>query len=130
MPLITLEEHYVSRALAPHIAPMAKAGTDKASLSPDLCQKLAKIFSVRLQQMDAAGIDIQVVSHTPIPTPKPISASACIAANDGLKDALRSCPERFATFVCLPMVDPLMAAHKLRRCIKELGFVGALIENH
>lgn len=130
MPLIALEEHYVSRAMLPHIVPMAKAGTDKAFLSPVLRQKLADFGSVRLQEMDGAGIDIQVVSHTPLPTPKPVPASACIAANDGLKDTVRSRPERFAAFACLPMADPLAAAAELRRCIRELGFVGALIENH
>ena len=130
MPLIALEEHYMSRAMVPHIVSIAKAGTNKAFLSPDLRQKLADFSSVRLQQMDAAGIDVQVVSHTPLPTPDPVPASACIAANCGLKEALRSRPERFAAFACLPMADPLAAADELRRCVKEMGFVGALIENH
>lgn len=29
-----------------------------------------------------------------------------------------------------PMAEPLLAADELRRCVTDLGFVGALIDNH
>ena len=90
MPLITLEEHYFSKAMVPHIVPMTDAETDKAFLSPDLHRKFADFSSVRLEQMNAAGIDIQVISHTPLPTATPLPSSAFITANDGLRDALQS----------------------------------------
>ena len=36
-------------------------------------------------------------------------------------------PDRFAGFAALPMQDPEAAARELTRCVKELGFVGALV---
>ena len=36
-------------------------------------------------------------------------------------------PDRFAAFATLPMVDSTEAAKELERCVKEYGFVGALI---
>jgi 2,3-dihydroxybenzoate decarboxylase len=48
-------------------------------------------------------------------------------ANDALAAEVRKRPDRFAAFAALPMQDPEAAAAELTRCIKELGFVGALV---
>ena len=130
MPLITLEEHYLSKATVPHIVPMTDAETDKAFLSPDLHRKLADFSSVRLEQMNASGINIQVISHTPLPTATPLPSSPCITANDGPRDALQSHPDRFAASACFPTAEPLLAADELRHCITDPSFVGTLIDNH
>ncbi|KAL8738594.1 MAG: hypothetical protein Q9181_000645 [Wetmoreana brouardii] len=129
MPLIALEEHYVSRFIGPYITPLVGEETNKAFLSSDLRQKLAD-FSLRIEQMDSSGISTQVVSHTPVPTANPIPASACAAANTGLQSTLQAHPDRLAGFACLPMAEPEAAAEELKRCVRELGFVGALVENH
>ena len=128
--LIAIEEHYLSRAMMPHVVQLAKLGTGKGFFSPILMQKLADLSTVRLAEMDANGVSFQVISHTPIPTAESIPPSACTEANDGLCVAVRAHPKRFAAFACLPMADPSAAADELRRCVKDLGFVGALIENH
>ena len=122
MPVIALEEHYVSRAMVPHIVSQAREGNNKAFLSPDLRQKLADFSTVRLQQMDAAGIDVQVISHTPLPTPKPVPASACTAANEGLKESLQSHPGRFAGFACLSMAEPQAAAEEIENHLPDGSF--------
>ena len=48
-------------------------------------------------------------------------------ANDVLAENVRKRPARFAGFAALPMQDPEAAIAELTRCIKELGFVGALV---
>ena len=48
-------------------------------------------------------------------------------ANDVLPREMRKRPDRFAGFAALPMQDPDEAARELTRCVKELGFVGALV---
>ena len=40
---------------------------------------------------------------------------------------VRKRPARFAAFAALPMQDPEAATAELTRCVKELGFVGALV---
>src|SRR4029078_8066178 len=48
-------------------------------------------------------------------------------ANDHLAAEVARRPDRFAGFAALPMQDPEAAAQELTRCVKELGFVGALV---
>ena len=48
-------------------------------------------------------------------------------ANDYLAEQVRKRPDRFAGLAALPMQDPELAARELERCVKELGFRGALV---
>jgi 2,3-dihydroxybenzoate decarboxylase len=48
-------------------------------------------------------------------------------ANDHLAAEIAKRSDRFAGFAALPMQDPDEAARELTRCVKELGFVGALV---
>lgn len=81
--------------------------------------------------MNAHNITMQVISHGP--TQPPLSPADCHAANIQLNTAILASGEtraRFAGFATLPMGDPDEAAKELAFCIEELGFVGALIDNH
>jgi len=78
--------------------------------------------------MDKGSVSMQVVSHAPGLGGKP--ASECAAANDQLAAAVKANPKRFAGFAVLPMATPDEAAEELRRSVKELGFVGALVDEH
>ena len=44
-----------------------------------------------------------------------------------LAENVRKRPGRFAAFAALPMQDPDAAIVELTRCVKQLGFVGALV---
>ncbi|KAF4913012.1 Decarboxylase orsB [Colletotrichum viniferum] len=46
-----------------------------------------------------------------------------------LHEAVKKHPARFAAFVCLPTAHPERAVEEFKRCIRELGFKGALINN-
>ena len=47
--------------------------------------------------------------------------------NDFEAEQVAHRPDRFAGFAALPMQDPDQAITELRRCVRELGFVGAMI---
>ena len=119
-PLITLEEHYSSTT--------AVAAPQLTTWGEDMANKLTSLSDRRLQDMDAGFISHQIISHTPLkeaPTP-----SQCRAINDELHAAVKAHPTRFSGFANLPMLHPAEAAAELRRTVKELGFVGALVDNH
>jgi hypothetical protein len=88
---------------------------------------------MRIADMDAAGIDIQVLSQA-APGPETLRGEEAIRlakeSNDTMAAAVEAHPNRFAAFACLPMSEPAAAAAELERAVKELGFVGTLINGH
>jgi predicted TIM-barrel fold metal-dependent hydrolase len=120
-PLITLEEHFLSTG-ADSLKPLYSEQLGKI---PGLSDKLGDLDSIRLHHMDAGHVSLQIVSHGPGAMP----ASQCRAANDQLASAIKANPARFAGFAVLPVADPAESAQELTRCTKDLGFVGALIDN-
>jgi predicted TIM-barrel fold metal-dependent hydrolase len=93
-------------------------------------RQLDDLDEIRLKDMDAAGIDVQVISHmqpgTQIFDPQTAVALAR-KANDVLYAATRAHPTRFAGFAELPTVDPNAAADELERTVTQYDFKGALI---
>jgi 2,3-dihydroxybenzoate decarboxylase len=123
--VIALEEHYADPAV------MARAGgPGPQGRLAGLQHKLNDLGDLRLQEMDAAGIDFQVISHAPSPMQQlDASESRALAteANDRLHDAVDRNPDRFAAFAGLPTRDPRAAADELERTVTRLGFKGAMI---
>jgi 2,3-dihydroxybenzoate decarboxylase len=122
--VIALEEHYTDPAV------MARASGGGARRLANLQDKLTDLGGVRLGEMDAAGIDFQVISHAPSPIQQldPTEARALATqANDRLHDAVDRNPDRFAAFAGLPTRDPRAAADELERTVTHLGFKGAMI---
>ncbi len=117
-PLIALEEHYDSGLFATQ-------DELHANLPPHLHDSLHDLENERIKALDNGKVSIQVISHIGCPTP----VKECIAANDKLAAACKKNPKRLAAFACLPMQDPSAAADELSRAVKELNFVGALINN-
>jgi predicted TIM-barrel fold metal-dependent hydrolase len=71
-------------------------------------------------------MSIQEISHLPtVETPE-----MCRAVNDQLSKAVGSSGGRFRGFSTRPMGNPEAVPAELERCVKQLGFVGALIPNH
>jgi predicted TIM-barrel fold metal-dependent hydrolase len=50
--------------------------------------------------------------------------------NDWLAEVIAAHPDRFAGFAMLPTQSPAHAAEELERTVRNLGFVGALINGH
>jgi predicted TIM-barrel fold metal-dependent hydrolase len=129
MRLIAIEEHFQASVLR-HLA--QQSGFDRAmGVDNPMAKRLAKLDDVgagRLADMDAAGIDFQVLSQTVGPMPDPDAVTELAReANDELAKAIAAYPDRFAGFALLPMADPLAAAAELERAVSELGFKGALV---
>ena len=96
-------------------------------------EDLLDLGEKRIAEMDAAGIDVQVLSLTD-PSVQQLDADAAVdlarEANDYLADAVRLYPQRFAGFATLPTAAPDIAADELERMVKEHGFKGGWINGH
>lgn len=134
MRTIALEEHFTTPTFVAgpgrHFTEsMGKAGPAGARL----LAQLADIGEARVAEMDAAGLDMQVLSlNSPgVEQSEPDDAIAVARdANDVLAAAMRRHPARFAGFASLPMGAPGKAADELERCVRQLGFKGANINGH
>ena len=123
---IALEEHFAlpETALNPR-------GTYAEVIWGPLKQRLLALQGERLALMDQHGIAMMVVSlNAPAvqAVPDPTQATALARrANDVLAEEVGKRPDRFQAFAALPMQDPDAAVAELERCVKELGFKGALV---
>ena len=127
MRTIALEEHFWTAELAapPGTGPLAAWG-------PRVGDQLSDLGPMRLADMDASGIDLQVISHVAPAAQGRAGAGGLTRAreaNDQLAAAVRAHPDRFAGFATLPTADPRAAADELERATTELGFVGALVNS-
>jgi predicted TIM-barrel fold metal-dependent hydrolase len=83
--------------------------------------------------MDAAGIDMQVLSLTSPGTEQLEAADALALAretNDCLADAVQKNPTRLRGFASLPTAAPDKAAQELEQRVREQKFAGAVINGH
>ncbi|HUZ17646.1 MAG TPA: amidohydrolase family protein, partial [Spirochaetia bacterium] len=97
-------------------------------------ERLMDVGPERISRMDAAGIDLQVLSHVEPGVQfleDPESAiRLSVEINDWLADIVGAYPSRFAGFAALPTQSPEDAARELERTVTRHGFVGALINGH
>jgi len=95
--------------------------------------RLTDVGPERIKRMDAAGIDLQVLSHVSPGVQTldvDLAISLSLEINDWLGNIINKYPDRFAGFAMLPMQNPAAAADELERTVKNLGFKGALINGH
>jgi predicted TIM-barrel fold metal-dependent hydrolase len=134
MRTITLEEHCASEAFLEGPGRKLKEQAEKfGGRAAKLFEQLCDLGHKRIAEMDAANIDVQVLSLTS-PGTEQLEAAESVAlareSNDRLADAVRSHPTRFAGFATLPTADPGLAADELGRMVLEHGFKGAVINGH
>src|SRR5262249_61925654 len=108
-PIIAIEEHYWDRELAGHFTgPEAGRGNETD-------ERLYDLGSLRLKEMDEAGIDVQVLSHGAPSTQKlaaDIAADLTRQINDPLPKICPANPKTLAPFAVLPTPDPKASAHR------------------
>ena len=139
MKIITLEEHYQDQEIM-DIANSYNKNRPKMSPEREEAMKFLMSrsfpgpelldFEKRIEYMDRNGIDVQVLSITAAANemmPPEDAVKVCRQANDVTKKHMEEYPGRFEGFATLPMADPEAAAAELERCVKELGFCGAMI---
>jgi gamma-resorcylate decarboxylase len=97
----------------------------------ELGGKLLDVHGKRLALMDQAGIEMAVLSlnSNAVQGIFDVARASEIArkANDRLAEAVARQPDRFAGLAALPMQDPEAATREFVRCVRELGFKGALV---
>jgi aminocarboxymuconate-semialdehyde decarboxylase len=85
----------------------------------------------RFADMDAAEVDLQVLSATPqsyLYDQEPALTAACASIqNDQIARLVATYPDRFLGIATLPMQAPELAAAELRRAVRSLGLRGAMI---
>jgi len=123
---VALEEHFA----------IPETVQDSAGFVPDdywveLKARLLDMQERRLREMDENGIELMLPSlNAPAVQAIPDRKQALeIArrANDFLAEQVAKRPDRFQGLAALPMQDPDAAAQELARCVRELGFRGALV---
>lgn len=123
---IAIEEHFAVPEMADDAAKLLPR-----ELWPNLRRYLLDIHGKLLADMDAYGIEMTVLSlNSPgiqsIPGKRQAIESAR-RANDYLAEQVAKRPARFQGMAALPLQDPDAAAQELVRCVKQLGFKGALV---
>ncbi|RSM40385.1 amidohydrolase [Amycolatopsis balhimycina DSM 5908] len=123
MKTITLEEHFGVPAVSKWVPEMQ---------GDWLAGQLDDLGEGRLQEMDAHGIDIQVLSLLS-PGVQLLTGQEAVQtarnSNDLLAKAVREHPTRFMGWAALPTDDPRAAADELDRAVSELGLAGALVNS-
>src|SRR4051794_1192863 len=122
---IALEEHF---AIA---ATLADSQVFGAHVWNELGPRLTDFQDKRLRLMDASGVEIMIASlNAPaVQAIHDVKRAIAVArkANDHLAAEIARRPDRFRGFAALAMQDPEKASRELTRCVKQLGFVGALV---
>ncbi|MBL6081209.1 amidohydrolase [Belnapia sp. T18] len=134
MRIVALEEHFSMREVREAELWLAPSPQDnsRAPLMSD-CETgagLDDLSAARIARMDAAGVDVAVLSLA-TPGVQNLDASDAVplacSTNDRLADAVRRHPNRFEGFATLPTPDPEAAARELERAVTVLGFRGAML---
>jgi aminocarboxymuconate-semialdehyde decarboxylase len=88
-------------------------------------------YDERLKDLDAMGIDMQIVMPPPpqcyVTLPIDIAVKAARIVNDGIAEYVIKYPDRFIPFGTVPMQDGKEAALELERVVHGLGFKGVQI---
>lgn len=128
--LIAIEEHFLTKEVkdAWQKNPDKDDPTDKLHFG-EIENRLEDIGHARLQSMDEAGIDVQVLSLTS-PSLHNLGSESiglAIQTNDYLSEIVKKTPDRFQGFAAIAMFSPIDAAKELERSVKDLGLKGAML---
>lgn len=137
MKLITIEEHITSEELLEEskkyqdTMPGNKKTRSFFGSNSFIGDILTDVENNRIPFMDEENIDMQILSYiNPMSgenIPNEVRTNASIKANNYLKTIIDAHPDRFSAFANLPLWDIDASVKELERCVKELGFKGALV---
>lgn len=128
MRTIALEEHFVT---AEFLKATDAYGDGAPGDMQQIREQLLDLGEGRLASMRESGIDLQVLSLAAMGL-ETLNAATSVAVlqdvNDELAAAVRAHPEHFQGFAALPLKHPTAAAKELERCVRNHGFVGAMLD--
>lgn len=132
MRVITIEEHWTTPGIDQALRARPRGSRDESvALNDrgDIPERLLDIGEQRIAAMDAAGIDLQILSIAP-PGTHGLPAREAVAlsreANDRASDAVDRYPTRFRAMTTLPMSDPDAAVAELQRTGNAPAHVGIM----
>ena len=135
MRIVALEEHYLFPDLVERVDPaaivkrgMPAPGSPAAALAPRAL--LADMGKDRIADMDATGISFEILSQSGPGADLLETKDAVPLAkefNDRLAAVIRERPDRYGGFAHLPMAAPEAAADELERTVRDLKFLGAMV---
>ena len=128
MKTIALEEHFITRDF---LKATNAYGENALPGMQAIREKLLDLGDGRVAAMDEGGVDVQVLSLAALGLDELSSENETAvlkSVHDELADAVRARPERFAAFASPGLKQPEAAARELERCVKQLGFVGAIFD--
>jgi len=134
MRTITLEEHFGSPGfLAGPGREFMERIRNSGPRGAKIYEQLKDVGDKRIADMDAAKIDMQVLSLN-APGVEQAEAAEQISvvseANDFLAEAVKKNPKRFAGLAALAIAAPERAAEELDRRVQQQGFKGAIVNGH
>lgn len=145
---IATEEAFVPRELMQRYLRMLEKGTvddpgfrslwgfyagNEGARTTGVFSRIQDLGEQRLRDMDATGIDMQILSMSGpgVQIFAPAEGTALArASNDELAAAVSKHPTRFAGLAAIAPQDPGAAAKELARAVIELGLKGAIINSH
>lgn len=128
MRTITLEEHFVTQNF---VKATKTYGEGTPSGLRAMRDKLLDVGEGRIAVMDEAAIDMQVLSLAAIGRDKlgAHEESAVLHdVHDEIAAAVKAHPDRFKAFATPGLREPQAAVKEIERCVRELGFVGVLLD--
>jgi len=132
MRVITIEEHWTTPGIDRALRARPEGARDESVALNDRGDIPTRLFDVdeqRIEAMDAAGIDLQVISLAP-PGTHGLPAAEAVAlsreANDLAAEAVGRHPDRLRAMTTLPMSDPDAAVAELRRTADLPAHVGIM----
>jgi len=138
---IAIEEHFIDPALGePHYGDsfsgeFAQDDSSYGGFNPEFAEtvnaRLHDLHKGRIDEMDAAGIDVAILSHTIGGVEGIADAATAVRTaarvNDFLASEVAASNGRFAGFATLALQDVDAAVLELRRAVRELGMVGVMV---
>ena len=132
MRIIAIEEHWTTERIDRALRAQP-AGTRDESVAlndrGDIPARLLDIGEQRVEAMDAAGVDMQIISLAP-PGTHGLPAREAVAlsrdANDRASEAADRHPTRLRAMTTLPMSDPDAAVAELQRTANAPAHVGIM----
>ena len=132
MTIIAIEEHWTTAGLTEVLQQQPGESRDDSLLlndRGDIQARLEDIGEGRIEAMDAAGTDMQILSVAP-PGTHGLTGAEAVAlsreANDQAGDAIKTFPTRLRALITLPMSHPDAALAELERCAAIPGMVGIM----
>lgn len=131
---IALEEHYESTTWEATGDPNNETARNQEAYFAAVKKRLHSA-EVRLAEMDRNGVEMFIMSLTQPGIQEVLDSAEAVSQAHEMnlwvyENYVKKYPKRFGAFAAVALQDPEAAAKELEFCVKELGFVGALVNGY